>query len=197
MAEDLRTLWDREAATFDEPADHGLRNEATRRAWQQLLLPLVAGSVRKIADLGCGTGSLSILFAEAGHHVQGLDFSREMLRHARQKAAAVTPRPEFVEGDAADPPLQAGTFDVVLSRHVLWAMPDRSRAFANWVRLLKPDGQLIMIEGNWSTGAGLTAAECGRIVQKHCGETQIRALTDPALWGEPITDERFLLISRH
>jgi ubiquinone/menaquinone biosynthesis C-methylase UbiE len=39
-----------------------------------------------IVDLGCGTGSLSVLLTQAGQHVHGLDSSHGMLEEARSKA---------------------------------------------------------------------------------------------------------------
>lgn len=116
-----------------------------------------------------------------------------MLQIARAKAAAAVPVPTFIRGDAADPPLAANSVDVVLSRHVLWAMPNPATALQNWRRLLRLGGQLILIEGSWSTGAGLTAAECVTLVDQLGGEYEFRSLDDPALWGEPITDERYLV----
>jgi ubiquinone/menaquinone biosynthesis C-methylase UbiE len=120
-----RTLWDHEAETFDEAADHGLRDPNIRTAWQRLLLPLLPEHPQAVADLGCGTGTLAILLAQAGHHVHGVDFSPQMLNIARNKAKNLVPAPRSTEGDVAAPALPAGSFDVVLSRHVLWAMPDR------------------------------------------------------------------------
>jgi SAM-dependent methyltransferase len=105
-------------------------------------------------------------------------------------------RPRFVLSDAADPNLPATSFDVVLARHVLWAMPDTGRALAAWLRLLVPGGQLVLVEGRWSTGAGLTTAEAGRAVLRHRADAMVTALDDPALWGSPVDDERYLLVSR-
>lgn len=193
----MSAQWDREAEQFDDAADHGLRDPAVRQAWSDLLLPLIGPAGRRVADLGCGTGSLSLLMAEAGQHVTGVDFSAEMIRRAEGKAATVIPRPTFRVADAAEPPLDPGGFDVVLSRHVLWAMPDPAVALGRWVRLLKPDGRLLLIEGDWVTGAGLSAAECLRLVGLHRADAQLRRLDDPALWGGPIVDERYLITSLH
>ncbi|MGQ3201163.1 methyltransferase domain-containing protein, partial [Microbacterium aurantiacum] len=86
MTEDARSLWDVEAETYDDAADHGLRDPDIRRAWADLLLPLIDGRGRRVADLGCGTGTLSLLLAsEGGHFVNGVDFSVEMIRRAREK----------------------------------------------------------------------------------------------------------------
>ncbi len=47
----------------------------------------------------------------------------------RNKAKNIAPAPRFTEGDVAAPALPVGSFDVVLSRHVLWAMPDPQPQF--------------------------------------------------------------------
>lgn len=188
-------LWDSEAATYDEAVDHGLRDPDARAAWQRLLLPLMP-TRSQIADLGCGTGTLSLLLAEAGHHVHGVDFSSSMLGLAREKARLVTPGITLTKGDAAAPPFAAHSFDVVLSRHVLWAMSDPPAALQNWRRLLRDGGQLVLIEGSWSTGAGLSAADCTALVRQLGGQLTSRSLDDPALWGRSITDERYLVVSR-
>lgn len=115
---------------------------------------------------------------------------------AEDKAAAAEVRFEFRHRDAADPPCPAKTYDVVLVRHVLWAMPDPAAAVARWAELLSPGGRLVLIEGRWSTGAGLTAAECEALVRNHRQEAHVKKLDGPALWGAEIDDERYVVISR-
>ena len=78
----MRRYWDGRAGTFDEEPDHGLRDPAVRQAWADLLLPLVPPSSR-VADLGCGTGTLSVLLAGAGHDVHGVDLAPRMVEAAR------------------------------------------------------------------------------------------------------------------
>jgi ubiquinone/menaquinone biosynthesis C-methylase UbiE len=83
----------------------------------------------------------------------------------------------------------------VVCRHVLWAIPDPAAALATWIRLVVPDGRLVLIEGLWSTGAWLAMEACERLVREHRPVTERRLLTDPALWGGDVTDERYLLVS--
>jgi ubiquinone/menaquinone biosynthesis C-methylase UbiE len=187
--------WDDQAATFDDSTDHGLRDPQVRDAWLRLLLAHLPASPAAVADLGCGTGSLSVLLAAAGYAVTGLDFAPAMVHAARAKARAAGVSARFVLSDAAAPNLPAGSFDVVLARHVLWAMPDIPRALDAWIRLLLPGGTLVLIEGRWSAGSGLTAAEAGRAVLRHRADATITPLDDPQLWGHPLTDERYLLVS--
>jgi ubiquinone/menaquinone biosynthesis C-methylase UbiE len=192
---DAEAYWDGEAAAFDDEADHGLLTAEVRAAWRDLLLPHLPPAPADVVDLGCGTGSLSVLLAEHGYAVRGLDLSGRMVAAARAKAAAADLDVAFVQGDAASPPYPAGSCDVVLCRHVLWALPDPSAALARWTRLLRPGGRLVLVEGRWGTGAGLTAAACEALVREHRSSAVVVRLDDPAYWGRPVDDERYLLLS--
>ena len=184
--------WDREAATFDDEPDHGLADPVTRRAWRDLLLDVLPAAPARVADLGCGTGTLARLLVDEGYHVDGLDFSPEMVVRARAKVPEAT----FVVGDASEPGLDRAAYDVVLDRHVLWALPQPETAFARWVELLKPAGVVALVEGRWHTAAGLTAAECERIVRTVRSDATVRHLPEAVYWGQEITDERYLVVSR-
>ncbi|MGO4192533.1 class I SAM-dependent methyltransferase [Arthrobacter sp. YAF17] len=204
MTDAIREYWDGQAADFDREADHGLLDPGVRRAWAELILPLIPVPASEVADLGCGTGSLSILLAEAGHRVRGLDLSAQMVEAARVKAAeaanaagARAPAAvEFLRGDASEPPYPPAGCDVVLARHVLWALPDPDAALGRWTRLLRGPGTMILVEGLWGTGAGISSAECRELVLRHRRDADVVPLTDPALWGKEISDERYLILSR-
>lgn len=184
-------LWDQEAATFDSEPDHGLTEPATRAAWRQLMLSVLPTAPARVADLGCGTGTLTRLLTDEGYSVDGLDISPEMIERARAKV----PESRFVIADAAAPSLPAAKYDVVLCRHVLWAISEPVDAFRRWVALLKPGGIVVLIEGNWTTGAGLTAAQTEQIVLQVRDEVHIKHLPEPIYWSRAITDERYLAIS--
>ncbi|MEJ7794908.1 MAG: class I SAM-dependent methyltransferase [Nocardioides sp.] len=190
-------LWDREAVTFDEAADHGLSDPACRDAWRSLLLDHLPPPPARVADLGCGTGTLALLLAEEGYAVDGVDFSPEMVRRARDKAGHVA---TFVEADAAEPPLAAASYDVVLCRHVLWALPSPAAALERWIRLLAPGGRLLLVEGNWSAGAGpnvgLSAEQTVDLVRDTGRHVELRRLPEPVYWGREIYDDRYLVVSR-
>lgn len=185
--------WDAEAVTYDEPADHGLLDPEVRAAWRSLLLGLLPPAPARVADLGCGTATLTLLLAEERYAVDGIDFSPEMLARARAKTAG-GPRVTITQGDAFSPPLPAGAFDVVLSRHVLWALPDPAVALSRWGRLLHPGGRLVLVEGDWSTGAGLPAARTVELVEAAGFAAGLTLLDDPAYWGREIDDERYVVV---
>jgi SAM-dependent methyltransferase len=193
-ADEAREAWDREAATFDEEADHGLHDPAVRQAWDALMTRLLPDPPARVADLGCGTGTLSILLAKRGYPVTAVDVSPNMLAAAREKARAAGVVVDFQLGDAAQPELARRRFGVVLSRHVIWALPDPGAAFERWVQLLEPGGTVVLIEGRWSTGGGLTAAALRHLVEEHASVVDWEPLNDSSLWGKEISDERYALV---
>ena len=118
---------------------------------------------------------------------------------ARAKAVAAGVTVGLRLGDAAAPPVgegRGGLVDVVLCRHVLWALPDPAAALRRWSGLLAPGVRLVLVEGLLVTGGGLTGDEVRRLVGEHRTEVDVVPLDDPALWGRAIEDERFLVVSR-
>ena len=188
--------WDSQAADFDDQPDHGLRDPDVRAAWLRLLSGALPVAPARLADLGCGTGTLSVLLAQQGYHVTGIDLAPKMIELARRKAHLAGVDVDLRIGDAADPPLASGGFDVVLARHVLWALPDPGSAVARWIDLLREDGLLMLVEGRWCTGAGLTASTLLSLVGADCPDATLIELDDPIYWGSPIDDERYAIVGR-
>jgi SAM-dependent methyltransferase len=184
--------WDAEAGTFDDEPDHGLADPQCRAAWRDLLLGALPPVPAQVADLGCGTGSLSLLLAEEGYAVTGVDFSPAMVERARAKAGDVL---ELHVGDAADPQLPPSAYDVVLCRHVLWALPDPAAALERWTGLLAPGGRLVLVEGRWHTGGGLTADQTVALLAAAGRTAELRPMPEPVFWGGEIDDERYLVVS--
>lgn len=177
--------WDAEADTFDQEPDHGLRPPAVRAAWAARLAAWLPGESSELLDLGCGTGSLALLAAERGHRVTAVDLSSRMVAHARAKLAGTDA--EVLVGDAAAPPVGERTFDVVLARHILWAMADPEAVLRSWVSLLRPGGRLVLVEGVWS-GAGLPASRLVTALAPLIEQVRYEPLSgDSDLWGERST----------
>jgi SAM-dependent methyltransferase len=188
--------WDDRAPTFDDEPDHGLRNPGVRDAWRTLLRSALPEPPADIADLGCGTGSLSVLLAAEGYRVTGVDLSARMITAAIAKAAGSGVAVSFRRGDASDPDLDRGCMDAIVVRHVTWALPAPGAAIRRWASLLREGGRLVLVEGRWSTGAGMTADHLEDIVRPILPQYEIRPLTGEALWGGPIDDERYMLVAR-
>jgi SAM-dependent methyltransferase len=194
--DDPRATWDVQAAEFDDEPHHSLDDPHMRAAWWDLLETLLPAAPASIADLGCGTGTLAVLLAERGYAVTGLDISPQMIARARAKAVAHDAPVTFIVGDAATAlPVPHG-LDAVLVRHVLWALPDAGAALDRWITLLGPGGRLVLVEGLWSTGAGITSDDLMRLVIPRTRSAMVVPLTDAALWGAPLTDSRYAVVAR-
>jgi SAM-dependent methyltransferase len=188
--------WDAQAASFDDEPDHGLRDPEVRRAWAERLYGWLPGHPADVLDLGCGTGSLSLLAAERGHRVTGVDRSPNMVDLARAKLAGRDA--VFLVGDAAEPPVGEERFDVVLVRHVLWALPDPGRALRHWRELLRPGGRLVLIEGVWGTVSpvGIPADRLATLLAPLTGKVSVDRLSDDALlWAKEVDDERYAVVA--
>lgn len=193
---DAAVDWNAEAASFDDEPDHGLRAPEVRAAWADRLRSWLPGRACDILDLGCGTGSLSLLAAEQGHRVTGVDSSPAMVDLARAKLAGRDAA--FLVGDAAAPPVGEQRYDVVLVRHVLWALPDPGRALRHWRELLRPGGRLVLIEGVWGavSPVGIPAERLTALLESVAAQVQVERLSgDPLLWGRAVTDERYAVVA--
>jgi len=99
----------------------------------------------RILDLGCGTGTLTIMIQrrQPAAEIIGLDGDDQVLEIARQKAmqAGLTSI-RWDKGLADNPPYPANSFDKVVSSLMLHhlTLPDKRRAFQEVFRVLKPGG---------------------------------------------------------
>ena len=188
--------WDAEAASFDDEPDHGLRDPQVRRAWAERLRSWLPERASDVLDLGCGTGSLSLLASEQGHHVTGVDSSPAMVDLARAKLAGRDAA--FLVGDAAAPPVGEQRFDVVLVRHLLWALPDPGRVLRHWRELVRPGGRLVLVEGVWGTvtPVGIPADVLTGLLAPLAAEVRLERLSeDVLLWGKEVADERYAVVA--
>jgi len=139
--------WDKRAANFDSDFGHSIATAAERAAWDRILDLVLPQAPLDALDIGCGTGFLSLELAARGHRVTGVDLASQMLGEARRKAAAQGRAVAFQEADAENTGLPARSFDLVISRHVLWTLPHPEAAIDEWLRLLRPGGRLAIIDG--------------------------------------------------
>jgi ubiquinone/menaquinone biosynthesis C-methylase UbiE len=142
--------WNRRAAGFDNDFGHSIRTPAERAAWDRIL-DLVAGGRATLdaLDVGCGTGFLSLELAGRGHRVTGIDFAPQMLAEARNKARTQSVAVRFEEGDAEALRFPDASFDLVMTRHVLWTLPHPEAAIDEWIRVLRPGGRLAIVDSQF------------------------------------------------
>jgi SAM-dependent methyltransferase len=145
--------WGRRAAGFDDDFGHNIRTPGERAAWDRVLDLILAGrGPLDVLDAGCGTGFLAFELAARGHRATGVDFAPAMVAEARRKAAERGLDVRFEEGDAEQLTCPDGSFDLVISRHVLWTLPHPEAAVDEWIRVLRPGGRLAIVDGQFGGG---------------------------------------------
>ena len=100
-----------------------------------------------LADIGCGTGSLTFELARFARKVIGVDLSNEMLRRARGVAKErATHNVEFRQGDIFKLPLACRSVDAAFCVMVLHFLPEPERAIAALCRITRPGGSVIVVD---------------------------------------------------
>ena len=115
-----------------------------KQFWEDALVEASLDKNAVILDMGTGTGFLARIILKQGFKVLGLDLSRNMLAVAKKKA----PDASLVCGDAENIPLKDSSVDLIVSRWVLWTLPHPGSALEEVVRVLKPDGRVILCDGD-------------------------------------------------
>lgn len=156
----LRAFWDADVETYDRAVQHGVSGDEEAAAWGTALHRVAGATPLRIADVGSGTGFLSIPLAAMGHNVTALDLSAKMLERLGKKADSIGIRVTLQEGSAEE---LVGTYDLVVTRHLLWTLPDPLSAIWRW-RTCAPDGRLAVFESLW--GAASRRARC-QMAAKH------------------------------
>lgn len=98
-----------------------------------------------LLEVGAGSGNIWRENADrtpTSWHTLLSDFSPGMIHQTRETLATTLPRAYFLGADAQHLPLPDASFDVVIANFMLYHVPDRDQAIAEFRRVLKPGGQL-------------------------------------------------------
>jgi ubiquinone biosynthesis O-methyltransferase len=99
-----------------------------------------------VLDYGCGTGTASCKFARQVNEINGIDISSEMIRIAKEKAAASqVDNVNFEKADIFDNRYQNESFDVILAFNMLHTIPNPQSIVQRINDLLKNEGLFISI----------------------------------------------------
>ena len=107
------------------------------------------GPLLDVADIGCGAGTQSRLWAERGHRVSGVDVSEPLIRLAEKRAAEKGLAIKFEVGTATALPWADWTMDVCLMPELLEHIADWQSCVNEAVRILRPGGLLYISTTNF------------------------------------------------
>lgn len=140
------------ARVYDTVHPH-MRNSFEQRLQvkdiRRMVHAFAAGAPRRVLDLGCGTGNLTVRFLEAGASVDAVDISTEMLAVLRSKLERVPAwrgryhvHPRDVEGFLAS---DAGEFEIVSMSSVAHHLADYLETLEALARRIAPGGFLYLV----------------------------------------------------
>jgi len=107
-----------------------------------------ADSVPRLLEIGCGAGNFSVLLADKGFSVTGVDISPTAVAWANDRAAALNLQADFrVDNVVHLASLNDDSFDVVVDGHCLHCIigEDRARCLQSVLRVLKPGGVFLVL----------------------------------------------------
>ena len=144
------------AGEYDNLKDpwYGYTFAEIERTIRRYFRPTSIGQSKPTAlDIGCGTGLQSLVLAELGYKVKGIDIADDLIAIAAKKlSAAGFADAHFLHADAEHLPFEDGIADVInCCGPTLSFVPDWRAALKEISRCLKPDGKLLLeVEGKWT-----------------------------------------------
>lgn len=120
------------------------------QAWLDLVESHFAtGKKLNVLDIGTGPGFFPCILGRAGHTVTGIDMSDGMLSYAHANTERLGIPCTLMKMDAHEIDFPEETFDLIISRNVTWTLERPAEAYAQWKRVLKPGGRLLIYDANW------------------------------------------------
>lgn len=146
------------AAMFDTVARrYDLMNDVMtaglHRTWRRATVAAVGATKgERVLDIAAGTGFSSEPYLEAGIEVVPADFSLGMLKVGKERVAALP----FTAADATNLPFADESFDAVSMSYGLRNVAEYEKALAEFLRVTKPGGRLVVLEFSSPTNAAFS-----------------------------------------
>ncbi len=113
------------------------------KGWRKELWAMVRGPL--VLEAGVGTG-LSVDFYKDEFHITALDNNHSFLEKARHRAEIKGKNADFIFGDIESLPFDANIFDTALTTFLFCQLENPQLGMAELNRVLKPGGQLLLLE---------------------------------------------------
>lgn len=138
QSERIRRRYNRNAAIYDV-IDRSISGKQRRE--------LLKSATGEVLEVGVGTGA-NLPYYPEGVKVTGIDFSPGMLNKAKERASSLTGGAEIhlEELDVEALPFPDQTFDTIVTSCVYCSVPDPVKGMKEMRRVLKDDGEILMLE---------------------------------------------------
>ena len=151
LLDEIESYWSTRTEGYSE-VNHKELAGTQKNAWLKVLTSQFPDKPKeeiRILDIGTGPGFFPVILAEAGYHVDAVDYTEGMLEKAKENAGDLCRNIRFLRMDAQKLDFEDNTFDVVISRNLTWNLEHPDVAYREWVRVLKVGGRLLNFDANW------------------------------------------------
>ena len=151
LLDEIESYWSTRTEGYSE-VNHKELAGTQKNAWLKVLTSQFPDKPKeeiRILDIGTGPGFFPVILAEAGYHVDAVDYTEGMLEKAKENAGDLCRNIRFWRMDAQKLDFEDNTFDVVISRNLTWNLEHPDVAYREWVRVLKAGGRLLNFDANW------------------------------------------------
>lgn len=141
---DESIFWDNTAQKYAaKPVPSEENYQEKLKSTQELFSPEM-----RVLEIGCGTGTTSLIHAPYVKQIIATDFSKEMVAIAKEKAVAQDiANVEFRQESVQEMSFQDEEFDVIMAHSILHLVEDRKTVLVKIFRSLKPGGHFITNTG--------------------------------------------------
>lgn len=145
----IKTYWDKRSIEFSRVRRQELTG-SDAGLWKKFLSRLLPSpKAGGVLDVGTGAGFFPVLLAELGYKVTGIDLSAGMIREAEQNLSRYGYRAELKQMNAQALDFPSGNFAAVISRNLMWTLPDAMQAYKEWNRVLQGGGVLLNVDSDY------------------------------------------------
>ena len=102
----------------------------------------------EVLDVGCGAGTLCLLWAELGYRVHGIDVNGPLVELAGRRAASAGHSIDFRVGTAVDLPWPDDSMDICVAVELLEHIKEWEACLREFTRVLRPGGVLLLTTSN-------------------------------------------------
>lgn len=145
----MTTIPTRDYTSVTEVSGEAVRRDAVEKMRARYALAAERAAGKDVLEVACGSGQGLGLLARTARRVVGGDYTLDLVRGAARHYGG---RVGLLSFDAQALPFPDATFDLVLCYEALYYFPDADRFVAEAARVLRPGGELIVVNVNpaWS-----------------------------------------------
>ncbi|WP_035768891.1 class I SAM-dependent methyltransferase [Butyrivibrio sp. NC2002] len=146
------TYWSKRAESFTEHKREEIHS-IKKKLWQaEFLRHFSANDKLSVLDVGCGAGFFEMVLSDFDFDVTGVDLTPEMIEKGNELLLQNGSNAHLEVMDAEKLDFSDNSFDLVISRNLVWTLPHPVEAYMEWHRVLKPGGMLLVYDAEYAKG---------------------------------------------